>query len=171
MLWMLPTAWWSAIWPRGVLRQLESPRLALREIVLFEYEIRRSPPPVAVVRDDTRTEAADDPADDPDWWWQSWRVRIAVDFGTSHATIPDTLIPLPLQDLLGARATLDLILASPDSVIQARIWELVAEGGLRLDDVSGMFESVARARAYVDMQRRQAATFGEFGADQVRVPD
>src|SRR6056297_624636 len=103
---LLPRPWWEAIWPRGRLR----PEVAA---------VR--PPRTVLTRPDSTVPIAAGPVADSAWWVRAWQARVAADFSPPVPALPDSLIPTPLRDLWGARAAVDLILATPDSVVRARL--------------------------------------------------
>jgi len=170
VLLLLPSSWWDAIWPDGRLRGRADDARPDHEFELIELAVRRPPPVVEAVAE--RPHQPPPPAllPEAEWWSQAWNVRIDADLGRRVA-LPDSLLPVPLVDLWGAQATVELIMATPDSVVNARLWELVSEEQLGRNDLSGLYSTIAKARAYVDMKRREAAMFNEFGSDQIRVPD
>ena len=169
---LLPASWWQALWPRGELRERPTAGRFAPALRLVSVEAMRPPPPVRVVADADRPRPRPQPTDAAaSWWERSWRVRLDVEGVGAAPALPDTLVPAPLVALWGARPVVDLIVAAPDSVLRARLQRLVLEERLAADDLHGLFSAVARARAYVDLERREAAMFDEFGRDQVRVPD
>jgi hypothetical protein len=167
----MPAAWWDAIWPDGVLRDHDQARRPARELALVEVEILRPRPPLRIEPESRPRPRRDPLPPDPAWWTQGWNRRIASDFSAPPTVVPDSLVPRPLIDLWGAQATVDLILAAPDSAVQARLWQLVEEEQLARDDLSGLFSAIAKARSFVDLKRREAAMYGEFGPEIVRVPE
>jgi hypothetical protein len=166
---LVPEAWWWLLIPD---RDARAPATAALDdaMELVELDVMPPPPPV---------EAAPDPPPDAgpppevlldqDWWHRAWNLRIADDVAPRRPTLPDSLVPLPLLALYGASASVDLILSQPDSVVQARLWWLVQEEQLTLDDLDGVFSAIAKARAFVDLKSREAAMFDEFIFETVPV--
>ncbi len=165
---LLPRSWWDAIWPRGRLRPVAAtPAPAALTVV----EVVTVPPPRAVAaRPDSTMPTTAGPVADAAWWDRAWHARVAADLAPPVRTLPDSLIPGFLRDLWGSRATVDLILAAPDSVVQARLWLLVEQERVAASDVGGLFTAIARARSFADMKSREAAIFDEFLPASVPVP-
>lgn len=168
---LLPEHVWESIWPDGRLRPGLAHRAHDHVFELVELSVVLPAPPVIEAVPEL-PERPDHPAPrvEAAWWTQAWDVRIDTDLGRAPS-LPDSLLPAPLAELWGAQATVDLILATPDSVVEARLWQLVNEQQLARNDLSGLFSAIAKARSYVDMKRREASMFDEFGADQIRTPD
>jgi len=167
---LVPESWWWLLIPD---RDLEHRRgqVSPPAMQLVELEVVAPPPEIAAVPDpEPEDETEPEIHLDPDWWTRSWSARIVSDFAPAHAAVPDSLLPRPLLDILGAQATVDLVLSQPDSAVQARIWWLVQEEELTRDDLDGLFSAIARARAYADMRQREAAMFDEFINETVPVP-
>ena len=166
MLCLVPGAWWRLLWS-GHSPPRELPEHTFRaDLQIIELEPVRPPPPLAAATGaDAQPEIL--PAD-PDWWWAAWHGRIEADW-RSPAALPDSLLPAPLLAMLGVRATVDLILAAPDSLIEARLWWLVQTEDLTLNDLDGFYTAIARARAYADLKSREAAMFNEFQFETVPV--
>lgn len=167
---LVPETWWWLLVPdryRGREAELAAPAA----LELLELEVLPPPPPIAIAPDDARREPpAPAPHLDPDWWTRGWNARIVPDLAPARPELPDSLLPRPLLDILGAQATLDLVLAQPDSVVQARIWWLTQEEQLSRDDLDGLFGAIAKARAYADLKSREAAMYDEFINETVPVP-
>ncbi len=168
---IMPARWWDAIWPAGRLRSRDAGRPSLAVLRLVDVEVIAPPADVTVVPDPPEQAEPPPPSREPDWWSRAWEVRVARDLVRDPVGPPDTLALAPLLELWGAGASVELILAQPDSVVDARLWQLVNEDALSRNDLSGLYSAIARGRAYVDMKRREAAMFDEFGRDQIRVPD
>jgi len=165
---LVPEAWWYLLVPDRPLRALHT---AGPEIT-FEganVEVIAPPPVIETLPADERT-APLPPPPEPDWWTDAWNVRIDADLGRRAPALPDSLIPAPLRELIGAQATVALILAAPDSVVEARLWQLVEEERLGRNDLDGLFAAIARARAYADLKSREAAMYDEFIFETVPVP-
>ena len=166
---LVPEAWWWLLIPDRDLTDSSSPIFG-PAFELVDLEVA-PPPPVVVVVDLERAEPlASVPHLDPDWWNHAWNVRIDADLGRRSAALPDSLLPQPLLDIWGAQATVALILAQPDCVVQARIWRLVQAEELTRNDADGMFSAIAKARSYADMKSREAAMYDEFIFETVPVP-
>ena len=168
---LVPHAWWWLLIPDRNLTD-SSPSSFGPTFELVELEVVAPPPVVLVTRDLEKTDPlAPEPHLDPDWWTRSWDARIDADLARRRSTLPDSLLlPQPLLDIWGAQATVELILAQPDSVVQARIWRLVQAEELTRDDADGLFSAIARARSYADMKSREAAMYDEFIFETVPVP-
>ena len=155
---LLPEAAWEAIWPDGRLRSRDGDEHAGHVFELVEVSVVRPLPPVVETipdpPDDQRRPARPEP--EAAWWTQAWDVRIDADLGRA-LVLPDSLVPAPLVEIWGAQATLDLILATPDSLLEAQLWQLVNEQQLGRNDLSGLYSAIAKARSYVDMKRRGPA--------------
>ena len=165
---LTPEAWWWLLLPARDLTGAPPPTFnPVFELVELDVV---APPPVVVIDVEEINVPADEPHLDPDWWNQAWNARIDADLGRRLAAQPDSLVFQPLLDIWGAQATVELILAQPDSVVQARIWRLVQTEALTRDDADGMFAAIARARAYADMKSREAAMYDEFIDETVPVP-
>ncbi len=165
---LVPESWWWLLVPdRDLGRHAASEVPTVLE--LMDLEIQFPPPEVVVTPEpDTLKRPEPEPHVDPDWWTHSWNARIVADMAPAQ-TLPDSLLPSPLLDILGARATVELVLMQPDSLVQARIWWLAKEERYTRDDVDGLFSAIARARAYADMKQREAAMFDEFINETVPV--
>jgi len=157
---LLPRPWWEAIWPRGRLRPVAAAEAPVAFSVVEVAEVR--PPRTVLTRPDSTVPIAAGPVADSAWWVRAWQARVAADFSPPVPALPDSLIPTPLRDLWGARAAVDLILATPDSVVRARLWLLVEAEDLAASDVAGLFAAIARARAHADRRSREADIFDEF---------
>lgn len=166
---LMPAAWWEAIWPDGRLRERHGQAPAGPAFELVDLETVAPPPVVLVVDEVTAARPEALPPPDPAWWTRAWDVRLSRgrDLVDRAAAAP----PGPLDVLRQATPTVASLLARPDSTIEARLWQLVLEQELGRSDWNGWYTAVARGRAYVDMKRREAAMFDEFGLDQIRVPD
>lgn len=166
----MPSAWWDAIWPDGRLVHNSGTTAATASFELVDVEV--DVPRVEVVVDRQvvdREEPA--PGPEPDWWTGAWNMRVAGLPEQLQRARRDTSPAAPLAVLRDARPVVASLLAQPDSTVEARLWQLVVEEQLGRRDWNGFYSAVAKARAYLDMKRREAAMFNEFGADQVRVPD
>lgn len=166
----LPSTWWDAIWPDGRLADHAGSTAAVASLELVEVEV--VVPRVEVVVDRQvvdRQESAS--RSEPDWWTGAWNVRVAGLPEQLQRARQDTSPAAPLAVLRDANPAVATLLARPDSTVDARLWQLVTEEQLGRRDWNGFYTAVAKARAYLDMKRREAAMFNEFGADQVRVPD
>jgi len=164
---LLPQRWWNAVWPDGRLaaRATEPPPAAF-ELV----ELAPGRPPSPIESDESPPTAPTPPrAPEAAWWEVGFRARIVADFA-APPVLPDSLLPRPLLELWGARATTELILAAPDSAVHAQLWWLVQEERLAASDLGGLFTAIARARAYADLRSREAAMFDEFLNETVPVP-
>jgi len=163
---LVPASWWWLLIPDRELRHdQEAP--AMLALQLMEEVVL--PPPALVEEVMDIEEPEEEPVlVDPQWWTHAWEARLE-----SHHTyttlLPDSLVPTPLLDIYGAQATLDLILAAPDSLVQANLWQLVQEESLSRNDLNGLFSAIARARSYADMKQREAAMFDEFMFETVPV--
>ena len=162
----VPESWWWLLIPdRPAAGADAAPRLTVLELV--DIEIRRPPPPVVRVPDDAPPPRAPAPPADAAWWTDAWNVRIAADLAAPAAG--DTVLTRPVLDLLAAGPTIDAILARPDSLIEARLWQLVQEHQLARNDARGIYTAIAKARAFADMKSREAAMFDEFARETVPV--
>ncbi len=156
----VPEAWWWLLVPDKTLRA-PAREITPAAFELVELEIRRPPPVIETASGDAVV--SEEPVFvDTDWWNRAWEYRIEADLSRAGTAIPDTLLPAALLEIYGAGATLDLILASPDSVVEARLWQLVQEDELRRDDLDGVFAAIAKARAFADLKAREAAMYDEF---------
>ncbi|MEZ4389207.1 MAG: hypothetical protein R3D98_16805 [Candidatus Krumholzibacteriia bacterium] len=167
---LMPARWWDALWPSGRLRARQEARAVPPPLVLLELDVAPPPPVIVAVEDPPRGDP-EPPPPDARWWTQAWTLRVDADLGRGLPAAADTLFMTPLRELWGAGATVERIIAEPDSVVEARLWQLVSEQRLARNDVAGIFAALAKARAYVDLKRREAAMYGEFGPDQIRVPE
>jgi hypothetical protein len=166
-IWLAPTSWWERLWPDGRLRGVGAPAPA-PPLVIQRVEIVTPPAVVEPVPADQPE--APRPEPEPRWWTDAWNARIVADRASQRAAAADSLLPGPLRDLFGAQATVAMILATPDSVVTARVWRLVQQEQLSASDADGIFEAIARARAYADLRSREAAMFDEFLHETVPVP-
>jgi hypothetical protein len=165
----IPESWWWLLVPdRPILvTRAAGPAPALR---LLELEVITPPPVIEAAPERPQDRPRPEPPLDPDWWTRGWNARIVGDLPATGPALPDSLLPRPLLELLGARAALDLVLSQPDSVVQAQLWWLVEEERLARDDLDGLFTAVARARSYADKMSREAAMYDEFLLETVPVP-
>ncbi len=162
----VPESWWWLLIPDG--RPAGEPGPSLTPALeLVDIEIRRPPPPVVRVPDDTPPRRTQEATVDAAWWTDAWNIRISADLAAPAAR--DTVLSRPVLDLLAAGPSVDAILARPDTVIEARLWQLVQEHTLARDDARGIFTAIAKARAYADMKSREAAMFDEFALETVPV--
>jgi hypothetical protein len=166
---LAPAAWWWPLTARRGLGRVREPALP-PHLHLVELEVLRAPP--AIVATPAEPPQRRPPAVhvDPAWWTRGWNARLVPWAAATPPAVPDTLLPRPLLDLLGARAGLDLVLAQPDSAVEARLWWLAEEERLGRDDLDGVFSATARARALADLKSREAAIFDEFILETVPVP-
>ena len=104
---------------------------------------------------------------EPDWWRQALDGRVAQDF---VPVVPDTA-PWASLGEPGLPATLELILATPDSATEHRLWELQREDDVDLSPLRWFFDAVARGRAYADLKSREAAMYDEGVHSTVTVPN
>jgi len=174
LLWLatlVPASWWALLVPDQPLRATVAAGPEV-DFMIEDLEVGPAPPAIEIAG------AGEEPAPparhlDPDWWTRAWNARIVFDRLPAPApapALPDTLVPPVLVGLLGLEASREFILAAADSVVEARLWQLVQEERLRLTDLDGLFTAIARARAYADMKSREAAMYGEFMFETVPVP-
>ena len=167
---LVPEAWWWLLVPDRDLGRGRA-REPAKGLELLDLEILRTPPEIVVSPDPRREDRpAPEPPLDPAWWTRAWNTRIVADLTTSPRALPDSLVPRPLLDILGARGTIELVLARPDSSVRAQLWLLVQEEKLACQDLDGLFSAIAKARAYADLKSREAAMYDEFLLETVPVP-
>lgn len=161
ILLLLPPAWLRFMLPdRGLRPPLSRPlEPHLRVVELAPASL----PPIItpVPSEQTAAPPAVPVWDDDEWWHRAWHGRLAQDL-RPRTLRPDSLPSPILTTLLSAGMDLDLILATPDSVIEARLWRLVQTEQLARNDLDGLFSAIARARAYADLKSREAAMYNEF---------
>ena len=168
---LLPDAWWSWLWPSATGgRPPVAPSPAGDPIT---WTIVLPPPVIEVVPEPADTAPATDDHDldwlPADWWQTAWHDAAAIGWPRRVIDLPDALLPVPLVVLMGTQATLDLILAAPDSAVAAVIWRLEQTASLTRDDRDGLYTAIARARAYAYLKSREAAMYGEFLLETVPI--
>ncbi len=168
---LMPPAWWAWWWPAPSARR--APPAADGTVAPIAWIIVL-PPPVVEARprvDDPSPTAdrRDEPWLPADWWQSAWSADTAIGRPRPVIDLPDAMLPAPLVLMLGTQATLDLILAAPDSAVAAVIWRLEQTASLSRDDRDGLYTAIARARAFADLKSREAAMYGEFLLETVPV--
>jgi hypothetical protein len=162
----VPLSWWRALAFGPSLRERAAPA-PVSDLRLLELPAVAPPPPVAAAPAQDPP-PRDLPDQDAAWWRQAWDGRLAADLRPLRA-LPDSLLPPALVAVWGVRPTVELILATPDSAVAARLWRLVESERLTRDDLDGLFTAIARARAFQDLKSREAAMYGEFRFETVPV--
>jgi hypothetical protein len=105
---------------------------------------------------------------EPAWWTRALDQRVIADL---QAQAPNDTLPWEAVGAAGLPTTLEIVLAVPDSLVAARLWELKQEDEVGCADPFGYFRAVSRARAGQDLKSREAAMFGEFNNETIVVPN
>lgn len=108
---------------------------------------------------------------EPSWWTLAFEERAAADLGDRPAATAADTVPWALLGSTGLPAALEIVLAVPDSLSSARLWELGEEEALGLSPLRDFFHAVSRGRAFEDLRSREAAMFGEFVHESIMVPN
>jgi hypothetical protein len=164
----LPAAWWDQLWPGRLPAGRQRAAPAHQTLRLVEVSVL---PPAAAAPLAVTTEPPDHESPLADWWQSAWLPgpAAAVPRARLLALTPPDSLAAPLRLLLDTRATVETILAVPDSVIAACLWWLEETASLTADDRDGFYTRIARARAYADLKSREAAMFGEFQFETVPI--
>jgi hypothetical protein len=170
LLLLVPAAWWRTLWlsTRPALDASRIPAVAT-DFTVLEIAAPRTVEAVVPADEKERERPRDLP--DAAWWDHGWDVRVRSDLLGGPATAAADTTPWARLGALGLPTSLQAALTVPDSVLAARIWELVWEDRVDLSQLADYFRAIGRGRAYADLRSREAAMFGEFLFETVPITE